>query len=155
MRWVRIFLNGSLWSIAGVLATVAIFYWQEHRSAFDLGISLEDEVNLVEVREAVPELQITYEHDDLLKTNKAIKLLRLRIENRGETILQSYFDQNIPFRIVFPDSQVLDAKIEGTNSDYLKENLLKSPPDSIAEGNKRSDFISFNPVIFERGNTLL
>jgi hypothetical protein len=156
MRWVRVLLNGSLWSIAGVLITVAIFYWQAQRGAFNLDISLEDEVNLVEVREAVPELQITYEHEDLLKTNKAIKLIRLRIQNRGETILQSYFDQSIPFRVIFPGSQVLDVKIEDTNSDYLKEHLLKFPQDDTnGTTNARNDFITFAPVIFERNKFAL
>ena len=138
-------------SVAGVLVTLAIFYWQEQRNSFDLAISLEDEVNLIEVREAVPELKITYHDEDLLKSKRAIKLARIKLQNKGETILQSFFDRNIPFELRFPGARVLDATIEETNSDYLRNNLLPSKGNIDAgKTEDTKDFVLLNPVIFER-----
>jgi hypothetical protein len=155
MAWLRIFINGTLWSIAGVLVTVAIFYWQEQRGAADLAISLEDEVNLIEVREAVPELQILYQNEDLLTAKRGIKLARIKIQNRGETILQSHFDQTIPFGISFPKSRVLDATVEETNSEYLRNSLLNTKKNSEGRSSDGADFLALNPIIFERNKFAL
>jgi hypothetical protein len=71
---------------------------------------LRDEFNLVEIREKISNLKILYENDDILESQKEIKVVRLELINEGETILQSYYDQLEPFGLRFSNAKILDAK---------------------------------------------
>ena len=81
-------LNGSAWSFIGVLLAGAFFYWQEYRNPFDFRMELIDEFNLVEVKEKISDLKIIYKNEDILENEKEIKVIRFRISNQGDTILQ-------------------------------------------------------------------
>jgi hypothetical protein len=107
---IRTIISGSAWSFIGVLVAAAFFYWQEYRNPFEFRIELRDEFNLVEIREKISNLKILYENDDILESQKEIKVVRLELINEGETILQSYYDQLEPFGLRFSNAKILDAK---------------------------------------------
>ena len=90
-------VNASAWSFVGVLVTAAVFVFVEYRNPFDFRIELIDEFNLVEVKEKISDLKILYEDDDILESQKEIKVIRINLSNNGETILQSYYDSTRTF----------------------------------------------------------
>ena len=85
----RLLINGTIWSFVGVILTVMFFYWSQYRNPFDFRITLDDEVDLVEVRERIEDLKIKYKNEDILNAPKALKMLRVTIRNSGQTILQN------------------------------------------------------------------
>ena len=151
------------WSFAGFilglvsLAFAATLYFlgkQEQKT--DLRITVEDEVNVVEVREQIPLLKILYDNQDTTESHKEIKIIRLVVQNFGQTILQTFYDMNQGFGLVFDDSQILGARLLGSNSDYLRENLERVWGQSSTDVTNRSSApartrLEFGKVIFERG----
>ena len=146
---IRIVISGSAWSFIGVLIAVAFFYWQEYRNPFDFRIELIDEFNLVEVKEKISDLKILYKNDDILESHKEIKVIRLNLNNAGETILQSYYDQLEPFGLRFTNAKILDSEVISTNSEDLKEKLIER---FSSEDKAEYDDLIFSKVIFDKGD---
>lgn len=144
---VRKIFQGSAWSLIGILVAVLIFSWQEYRNPYDFNIELVDEFNLVEVREEISDLKIIYKNDDIIESKKEIKIVRITLRNDGNTILQSYYDQLEPFGLRFANAKILSAEITTTNSDHLKEKLIKSF--AGGESEQHGDLI-FEKVIFDK-----
>ena len=119
------FLKSAFWSFIGVLLTVFFFFLQ--KSTYDLSIIIDSVINLIEVRELIPNLEISYKGEDILKNNKEIKIVLLTIRNEGKVIHQDYYDKYKPFGIKFKDSIILSTEIKESNCDYLKDNILQQP----------------------------
>lgn len=145
----RTILTGSAWSFIGVLLAAAFFYWQEYRNPFEFRIELIDEFNLVEVKEKINDLKILYKNEDILESQKEIKVIRLNLNNSGKTILQSYYDQLEPFGLRFSNSKILDAEVTSTNSKNLKEKLIEG---FSLQTETEYDDLLFSKVIFDQGN---
>ncbi|TOA85036.1 hypothetical protein CGK17_24045, partial [Vibrio parahaemolyticus] len=125
------------------------FYWQEYRNPFLLEMFLVDEVNLIEVKGKIQDLKVLYKNDDILESKREIKVVRVSIENKGETILQSYYDQLEPFGLRFYNAKVLDAEVTYSNSKDLKNKLLSKGLGSEEQG---VDDVIFSKVIFDSGD---
>jgi hypothetical protein len=153
---VRTLINGSMWSFVGVALTVAFFYWSVYRNPFSFQITVDDEFDLVDVRERIEDLQILYKSEDILNTPKAVKVLRLTLRNAGETILPSHYDETEPFGLRFPNASVLNAYITDSNSNYLKAHLLRERnAKPVVSGQyteqPSSADLPLEKVIFEKG----
>ncbi|MGR5154709.1 hypothetical protein [Photobacterium swingsii] len=144
-------ISASAWSFIGVLMAAAFFYWQEYRNPFQLDISLIDEVNLIEVKGKIQDLKVLYKNDDILESKKEIKVIRVSIENKGDTILQNYYDQLEPFGLRFYNAKVLDSEVTYSNSKDLKSKLLSG---SVSVSEKGIDDVIFSKVIFDSGDTV-
>ncbi|WP_140109336.1 hypothetical protein, partial [Vibrio parahaemolyticus] len=142
-------ISGSAWSFIGVLMAAGFFYWQEYRNPFLLEMFLVDEVNLIEVKGKIQDLKVLYKNDDILESKREIKVVRVSIENKGETILQSYYDQLEPFGLRFYNAKVLDAEVTYSNSKDLKNKLLSKGLGSEEQG---VDDVIFSKVIFDSGD---
>lgn len=142
-------ISGSAWSFIGVLMAAGFFIWQEYRNPFLLEMSLVDEVNLIEVKGKIQDLKVIYKDDDILENKKEIKVVRVSIENKGETILQSYYDQLEPFGLRFYNSKVLDAEVTYSNSIDLKDKLLSN---GLGVNEQGVDDVIFSKVIFDSGD---
>lgn len=142
-------ISGSAWSFIGVLMAGAFFYWQEYRNPFNLEISLVDEFNLIEVKGKIEDLKVLYENDDILESKKEIKVIRVNVENKGDTILQNYYDQLEPFGLRFYNAKVLDSEITFSNSKDLKSKLLN---ENVSNNEGTSDDVVFSKVIFDSGD---
>ncbi|MCX5880322.1 MAG: hypothetical protein NTU74_00415 [Deltaproteobacteria bacterium] len=147
------------WSFAGFLigvislvVAISVFYITRREARTDLKVVVEDEVNLVEIRETLPLLKILYDDENILDAGKEIKLLRLSVRNDGQTLLQGNYDVNQPFDLTFANSIVLAAKLVESNSEYLEQHLFKSPESSVMPGTntQKNGSIALSKVIFER-----
>ncbi len=150
------------WSFAGfVLGTVSlvlavlVFYVGRRDARTDLKVLVEEEANLVQVREQIPRLQILYDGSDIIGANREIKVLRIKVQNDGATILQGWYDQRTPFGLRFDQSVLLGVALLDSNSQYLRENLQEVPDQTPAASSTnqqpKSAFLEFNKVIFEKG----
>ncbi|PSV48307.1 hypothetical protein [Photobacterium indicum] len=144
-------ISASAWSFIGVLMAAAFFYWQEYRNPFQLNISLIDEVNLIEVKGKIQNLKVLYKNDDILESKKEIKVIRVSIENKGDTILQSYYDQLEPFGLRFYNAKILDSEVTYSNSTDLESKLLSG---NVSVSEKGIDDVIFSKVIFDSGDTV-
>lgn len=122
---IRIVANGTAWSFLGVVLTVAFFYMTEYRNPYDFRVYIDDDINLVEVRERIPSLEILYNGEDILQSGREIRLLQVTLRNEGKTIIQQDYDQQSPFGLRIPDAIILNAEVRDSNSDYLKEKILR------------------------------
>jgi hypothetical protein len=120
----KIFVNWKAWSFVGVLLTIALFGWDRYRNSPDLEIIVQDEINLIEIRERIESLEIRYQGKDLLDSKKEIKIITVSILNEGQTILQQYYDQMHPFGLRVADSIILRIEVVDSNSEYLRDNIL-------------------------------
>lgn len=108
---------------------------------------IEDEFPLVELKEKFGDIKVLYNGQDILGSNKDIKIVSLSLENSGRTILQSYFDQNIPFGLAFENSRVLSVVPTSETSDYLRENLFMEEQATNYERGR----VIFKKPILEKG----
>ncbi|NQY07842.1 MAG: hypothetical protein HRT68_16995, partial [Flavobacteriaceae bacterium] len=145
-------VSGSAWSFIGVILAASFFYWQEYRNPFDFRIELIDEFKLIEVKEKISDLKVIYKNEDILENEKEIKVIRFRISNLGDTILQTYYDQLEPFGIDFGKAKVLNVETISSNSDDLRRKLIKN---FLADPEKDTSQVLFSKVIFESGDTIL
>ncbi len=155
-RILRILLSGSMWSFLGVILTVGFFYWSDYRNRFDFQIILDDEVDLVEVRERIADLEIKYKGEDILNVPKALKVVRITLRNLGQTVLQNQYDQLEPFGLRFENASVLDATVLESNAEYLKLHLLQERGRADAAASRirpSSDptILRLEKLIFEKG----
>ena len=125
--------RGFAWSFAGFLIgtislilAVAVFYLTRRDSQTDLRVIVQDEVNLVQLKEKLPKLKILYEDEDILESQKEIKVLRLSLENEGKTILQNDYDNQRSFGLRFEKSSVLGTTLLEASSDYVQEEYQKA-----------------------------
>ena len=142
------FLKHASWSFIGIIITIIITIIIFHLSKvhYDFQITIDSEINLVEVRENIEGLEIFFKGEDILKSNKEIKIIILTMRNKGETILQDYFDINQPFGLKFHNTTLLSAEIKNSNSVYL-ENSIFEQSIIITNNDIEVDNNQFNPKL--------
>lgn len=118
---------------------------------YDFKIYVENEFNIVEIKESLGKLKILYDNKDLFSSEEQIKVIELKLSNEGETIIQPYYEVNQDFGIQFINSKILIVEKIDDNSHYLKKNILKvNSPDSIILDQYNSGFLPLQKVIFEK-----
>ncbi len=154
----KILINGTIWSLLGVILAVVFFYWTQYRNPFDFEITIDDEVNLVQVHDRIADLAIRYKNEDILNTSRVLKVLRITLRNLGQTILQNQYDQSEQFGLVFKDAEVLDATVMDSNAEYLRTHLLPktSSKAALSSGNSQGSpmqvgALRLEKAIFEKG----
>lgn len=120
------------WSFLGfVLGTASLaiaiwfFYLAKQEDATDVTFRVVEEFPLVELKEKFPDIKVLYNQDDILESDKEIKIIRLQLANNGRTILQSFYDQKLPFGLSFHNSKVLAVTRVAPLDGYLHDNLFK------------------------------
>jgi hypothetical protein len=151
---VKTIVSASAWGFIGVLLAVAFFVWQQYRNPFEFKIELQDEFNLVEVRERIEDLKILYKDEDILTSKKQIKVIRITLRNTGNTILQQYYDQLDPFGLRFKNAKLLNAEVVASNSTDIQRKILPAESRSVPQKQKTGpglyDDLILSKVIFEK-----
>lgn len=145
------------WSFLGVLLgtvslaiAIGFFYLSKQEDVTDLKFYVEDEHPLVELKEKFPDIKVLYNNEDILESEKEIKIIRIRLANDGRTILQSYFDQQLPFGLKFRKSAILAITPITSSGEYLRENLFREE----SEEDQQSGRLLLNKLIIEKGSRL-
>ena len=133
---------GKIISLLGIVITVSIFVWTEIRNPYDLQMSLESEINLIDINESIPGLKIEYNSQDLLDTKSIIKVLRIHIRNVGDVITMQHYDKEYPIGLKFTNSRILKAEVNRASDDYIKNKILQNYNHEVYGLNEDSIFVS-------------
>jgi hypothetical protein len=134
-------LSASFLSL--IIGLIALYY-TVRGSKTDLVVDVTSESNVMDVRTPLKDLAILFQGQDIQKENSNLRILAVRIVNEGESnILENYFDSRIPWGLQIIGGRLIEARITGSNSEYLAENLHPT----MNEANT----VVFNKVIFDKG----
>src|SRR5260370_2798859 len=98
----------------------------------------------MDVRTPLKDLSILFQGQDIQKQNSNLRILGVRLVNDGDTnILENFFDSRIPWGLRIDGGRLIEARVTGSNSQYLSDNLHPK----VADG----DEVDFDKVIFDRG----
>jgi hypothetical protein len=138
---VKFLISASFWGI--VIGLVALYY-TVRGTRTNLVVDVGSESNVMDVRTPLKDLAILFQGQDIQKENANLRILGVRLVNEGESnILENYFDSKIPWGLRIQGGRLIEARITGSNSKYLSENLHPS----IVE----KDEVTFDKVIFDKG----
>jgi hypothetical protein len=138
---IKFLISASFWGI--VIGLIALYY-TVRGTRTNLVVDVVSESNVMDVRTPLKDLSILFQGQDIQKENANLRILGVRLVNEGEAnILENYFDSKIPWGLRIEGGQLIEARVTGSNSGYLGENLRPR----VAEKNE----VSFDKVIFDRG----
>lgn len=103
-------------------AMISVYKFILEQNKFDLTYEIITNSDVIEVKSAVSDLHISYSGVDLLKENKKLQVLQVRIKNTGnETILSNYYDENNPLGIEIINGGIIENPIIlNASNKYLK-----------------------------------
>ncbi len=126
-----------------VIGLVALYY-PVRGTKVNLAVDVAAESNVMDVRTPLKDLAILFQGQDVQKESLNLRILSVRLANEGEAnILENYFDSRIPWGLRIDGGRLIEARITGSNSQYLLENLHPQ----ISEGTE----VTFEKIIFDKG----
>lgn len=94
--------------------------------------------------EDVPELKILYEDLDIRQREQLLSVVEVRVLNSGESdIHKGHYDPSVPVGVQVQSGLILDPRIVGASSDYLREQASIRLVGPVS--------LDFDPVILEVG----
>jgi len=137
----KFILSASFLSL--VIGLVALYY-TVRRTRTNLVVDVTSESNVMDVRTPLKDLSILFQGQDIQKQNSNLRILGVRFVNDGDTnILENFFDSRIPWGLGIDGGRLIEARVTGSNSQYLSDNLHPK----VTGG----DEVDFDKVIFDRG----
>lgn len=126
----------SGWSLGGVLVGVVslVFAYiavveKRPRVAF----TIVNEANVLDVHQSMQDLSITFRGEDLQNRNLNLRILTIRLENTGDVdILQGQYDQTEPWGFAITNGRLVEVRVKGSNSDYLRHAIRPALRDNVA-----------------------
>lgn len=107
-------------------------------------LDVTSESNVMDVRTPLKDLSILFQGQDIQKQNSNLRILGVRLVNEGDTnILENFFDSRIPWGLRIDGGRLIEARVTGSDSRYLLDNLHPRVTGS--------DQVYFDKVIFDRG----
>jgi len=148
MKAIKIIGEKISWSFVG--AVLALFfgifgvYSILHEKKPNIVIEITNEVNVLDVRKPLEDLNISFMGEDIGKRNLNLRIFTVRVENNGDVdILQNNYDADDIWGVQVSNARIIEVRLVDSNSDYL---MSKVNPHLINENE-----IEFNKVIFEKG----
>jgi hypothetical protein len=116
------------WTIIGVLISILFglvgVYSLLHERKPEILVEILNESNVLDIRQPIKNLQITFQGEDIQQKNLNLKIITVRLSNAGGIdILQSYYDTSEDWGIGIKSGRIVEARISRTNSPYLSTNL--------------------------------
>jgi len=66
-----------------LIVAVLIFFYSQKQDKMDFNLIIENEENLIEIKEQIPELKVFLDDDEITESHKRIKILKLLLRNDG------------------------------------------------------------------------
>lgn len=125
----------------GTVISLYAYFAQDKK--VDIQYEIIANTNVLDINADVSRLDITYNGMSLKEKDEHLRIINLRIINRGiDNILKEYFDENDPLGFKVSQGKIIEKpEVIETSSNYLKENL-KVEMDS-------SGRVKFSKVIIE------
>lgn len=138
---IKFILSASFLSL--IIGLIALYY-TIRGTKISLVADVTAESNVMDVRTPLRDLAILFQGEDVQKENLNLKILSVRLVNEGEAnILENYFDSRIPWGLRVDGGRLIEARITGSNSQYLSDSLHPR----TANGAE----VTFDKIIFDRG----
>src|SRR5260370_25256979 len=111
-------------SFLSLIVALLTFYYEVQRTKTNLVVDVLSESNVMDVRTPLKDLSILFQCSDIQKENSNLRILEVHIVNQGDTnILDNDFDSRIPWGLRIDGGRLIEARITGSNSQYLSGNL--------------------------------
>ena len=111
------------------------------------GVIIEtiSDTNILDLRRPLQDLNIVFRGHNVQEQNLNLRIVTINVVNSGEVdILPTHYDLADDWGIKFKDGEVIEARLVGTNSEYLRAKIV---PQRLGV-----DTVAFPKVIFEQGN---
>ena len=145
--WVKDHRSGTFAALTfAVSVSLALFFGLSNLGEPDPKMTYEilREIDVLDVRTPVEELQITFQNQDIQGENLNLRIYAMRVVNNGEVdILQTQYDQDEIWGLQVNDGRVIEARLIESSSGYLS---TKANPQVI-----REDTVEFDKAIVEKG----
>ena len=146
-RWVNDHRSGTFATLTfAVSVSLALFFGLSNLGEPDPKLTYEilREIDVLDVRTPVEDLQITFQNEDIQRENLNLRIYAMRVINNGEIdILQTQFDQDEIWGLQVIDGRVIEARLIESSSGYLS---TKANPQVV-----REDIVEFDKAIVEKG----
>jgi hypothetical protein len=148
LKWFKTLEQKFAWSFLGVLLAIAFgvfgVYSIFHETKPHISFEITNEANVLDVRKPLKDLSISFQGEDIQEKNLNLRIFTIRIENSGQVdILQNHYDQGDVWGFEVLGGKIIEVRLMGSSSDYLKSNLN---PQLFKE-----NAVQFRKVIFEKG----
>jgi len=141
LKQLKYLVSASFLSL--ILGLFALYY-ELRANKINLVADVVAESNVLDVRTAVKDLSVLFQGKDIQQDNSNLKIIAVRLVNEGETnILENYFDSRIPWGLQIENGRLIEARVTGSNSRYLTENI------HLVVTNTNE--VLFDKVIFDKG----
>jgi len=135
---------GLLGFLIGAMGIALAVYYGVRYPTPRLTLDLINEVNVLDVRQPVPDLRIAFRGEDVQKANLNLRVFSAKIENVGDLdILQSHYDKDDAFGLKFDSGKLIEARLVDSNSGYVRAQLN---PRVVND-----NIVQLSKVILERG----
>lgn len=126
--------------ISLALAVYTGFYYEKRP---ELVFTILSNTDVLDVKEKVGKLDISYAGESLSKASKRLRILNLRIANVGNAdILKTFYDENVPLGLRVSAGEIVEVP-EVTGNDYFEKNVKVRLSDART--------VHFAPVIIQSG----
>jgi hypothetical protein len=148
LSWLRLVEKRYPWGIVGVALAILFglvgVYSFVHDKRPELVYEIESQSNVFDVHAPPPTLSVMFQGEDIEKRNLNLRIVRLRVINRGEAdLLQTYFDAAESWGVAVHNGQLVEIRWVEDNSPYLRRSVVpRLASDSLAV---------FSKVIVDRG----
>ena len=143
-------LFGFLLGAISLVIAIGIYILSKQDEITNVRFYIDEESSLVEMKDKFPKIKILFNDVDILESKQEIMIIRLRLVNEGQTILQPFYDNSIPFGLTFKNSRIITVTPISPTTGYLVDNLfLDDNPDEYQQGR-----LLFNKPIIEKGSQL-
>ncbi|MCL6101918.1 MAG: hypothetical protein M1292_05425 [Bacteroidetes bacterium] len=111
----------------------------------DLNFIILSNVKVLDINANVRELDIIYKNENIIKQDKNLSILTVKIENTSDLdILSNYYDPHNPLGIEVENATIVEKpEIIDASTNYLKQNVEINQNDSL-------NFMTFSNVIIDK-----
>ncbi|MCA6926429.1 hypothetical protein [Pectobacterium versatile] len=107
--------------LAAIFGSITIYTEFFRVNTPDIVVEILDDTNVLDIKEDINELKVSYGDVDISSLNQTLSVLFLRIRNDGgASVLNSYYDENYPLNITLKEGKFLKAEQTGATNEYLK-----------------------------------
>jgi len=130
-------------TLASLALAIYLGFFYERRA--ELQLAIVSNTDVFSVSEKLSKLEIAYAGENLSKSRKRLRLVTMRLSNRGNAdIPKSSFDDNAPMGVRVSLGQIIEPP-EVSGSSYFKENVKPRLLDAST--------VHFAPVILAAGDS--
>ena len=136
---------GVAFGVLGILLTVVSIFLTLREPEARVTFKIISATDVLDLRRSLDDLRIEFRGQDLKEQNLNLKVVRISVENSGETHIRAGDYSNVDWGINVVDGQVIEVKVDRSDA----ANLI-STNDLRYVG---SDSIAFPKIVFDKGDT--